>query len=738
MTFYKILFIFFLPIHILFLQFTNAQPLDFQRNRNISVQIQNHSLQYPWAGGLNTPQFSTIDFNGDGIKDLFVFDKTSRKVLTFVNQGTPNQQDYLYVPEYAFQFPALQDWVLLRDYDLDGTEDIFTYSIEGAGVSVYRAKRPSANSLEFELAENRLLYQGANGPSNVLVTRIDLPGIADITGDGDLDILSFDAFGNYVEHYENQSQELTGTAGDSLWFERVETCWGKFTEDNFTNDVVLNSENCEGKSTSKAHTGSTILAFDLEGDKDYDLILGDLSFNNLVLLVNGGTPQNALITEQDPSFPSNDQAVNISIFPAAYAMDVNNDGLQDILAAPNEPKSQSRNQVWAYFNKGTAQSPVFEYQTDNFLIGDMIDVGEGAYPAFVDYNADGLMDFVIGNKGDFDTETQFYANARLTLFENVGTNEMPAFRWVSDDYLQLSEHHLVGLYPAFGDVDGDGDTDMIAGDEAGRLHYFENTAEPNEALQLELHSQEFLTLVPNDYSAVPFLVDIDGDEQLDLLVGTAKGRIFHYRNRTPAGTKTPLFTIEHQKWGDVSVRDFNFSRGSAAPILTALDDTNTPYLIVQNEAGNLSLFEGLDQEVFTLVDNRYSSINEGGRGGLAIADLDSDGQMELLLGSRRGGVSLYSQSLVWSDIEVPSTSSSVHVFPNPCSSTCQIYLDDFFVNAPLAFLLYNIEGKLITLQPIQSDMDSALIIDVTTLPKGIYFFEAQTAKGKQTGKFLVN
>lgn len=738
--------IFCLTFCVLFLlQFLTAQPLDFQRNRNIAVQDQNRTLQHAWAGGLNTPQFSEIDFNSDGIQDLFVFDKTTNKVLTFINKGTSNQQDYIYTPEYVFQFPPLQDWVLLRDYNADGVADIFTYSIEGAGVSVYRGKRTSPNSLEFELTSTRLLFQGTNGLSNILVTRIDIPAIADITGDGDLDILTFDSFGNYVEHYENQSQELTGTAGDTLWFERVDRCWGKFAEDSFTNSVELNSESCNGKSTStsKVHTGSTLLALDIDDDKDQDLLMGDLSFVNLVLLTNGGTAENTIMTEQDEVFPKNDKAVNISIFPAAYSLDANNDGLKDIIVAPNEVKSQTYHQVWAYFNKGTAQNPAFERQTQNFLIEDMIDVGEGAYPAFVDYNADGLMDFVVGNKGNFDIESEFYKDARLTLFENIGSAEMPAFRLADEDYFDMSQHHFRGVYPTFGDVDGDGDDDLIVGNEAGALHYFENTAAPNKALQLELNTLELLTLVPNDYSAIPFLVDIDGDEKVDLLVGTAKGSIFYFRNFTPIEAETPIFSIESEKWGSISMREPTFSRGSAAPIVTTLDDTETRYLIVQNEGGDLSLFTDLQQDTFTLVTQTYSSINEGGRGGLAITDLDGDGNKSLLVGNRRGGVALYSQSLVWDDIEgnENSNNAEISIFPNPCSSLCEIRLEgfhDFPSMSPPVFTFYNIEGKQIRLNSNLSSSHRSLTIDVKHLPKGIYFFEVTTQNQRKVGKLLVN
>ena len=52
-------------------------------------------LKNPWAGGLNSPQFSPIDLNGDGVKDLFVFERGyNGKVLTFINKGIINQLKY--------------------------------------------------------------------------------------------------------------------------------------------------------------------------------------------------------------------------------------------------------------------------------------------------------------------------------------------------------------------------------------------------------------------------------------------------------------------------------------------------------------------------------------------------------------------------------------------------------------------------------------------------------------------
>ena len=44
-----------------------------------------NKLELATAGGLRNARFSNFDFNGDGIKDLYAFDRTSGRSLCFVN-----------------------------------------------------------------------------------------------------------------------------------------------------------------------------------------------------------------------------------------------------------------------------------------------------------------------------------------------------------------------------------------------------------------------------------------------------------------------------------------------------------------------------------------------------------------------------------------------------------------------------------------------------------------------------
>src|SRR4051812_25929207 len=73
-----------------------AQAIGFHRVDTIPVIVNNVPLNNPWAGGINFPLFSEIDLNGDGIHDLFLFDRSNSRISTFINDGTPGVKAWHY------------------------------------------------------------------------------------------------------------------------------------------------------------------------------------------------------------------------------------------------------------------------------------------------------------------------------------------------------------------------------------------------------------------------------------------------------------------------------------------------------------------------------------------------------------------------------------------------------------------------------------------------------------------
>ena len=227
------------------------------------------SAQNPWAGGLNACQFGRVDLDEDGKKDLLVFDRHGDRLLCFMNKGAEGEIRYEYTREFDACFPRLNGWVIWADYDGDGKEDIFTYSKGWAGMKVYR-NVSAIGKPSFQLVASPYLtsWQGG-GEVNLFATDADYPAIADLDGDGDLDILTFGVMGNFIEKHINLSVECYGTR-DSLVFERVDLCWGRVAESEEDNvmylDTCLFGYGLKVLQGGIRHRGATLAVRDLNGD----------------------------------------------------------------------------------------------------------------------------------------------------------------------------------------------------------------------------------------------------------------------------------------------------------------------------------------------------------------------------------------------------------------------------------------------------------------------------------------
>ncbi len=674
----------------------DAQPF-LQLNDSILVKIGGNYIVNPWAGGLNFIQASAIDLNLDGIKDLFVFDRTGNKIRTFINNGTANTVDYKYAPQYESKFPKLHDWALLVDYNSDGKEDVFSYSDLGGGFKVYKNTSSISGGLQFTLVTS-LQYSMYNPPStssmyNLYISSVDIPSIADIDNDGDLDIVTFAITGTFMEYHQNQSMELYGTA-DSLKFEMKNRCWGFAAESPLTNEFTLH-DTCFGNVLNpelppdntisenrggERHSGSCELCLDMDGDNDKDIIVGGISYNNLTMVTNGGTPIASNMVAVDIAFPSNNTStlpVDLTTFPCGYYVDVNNDGAKDLIVSPNAPNtSENFNSVIYYKNAGTSNTPIFQFQQSNLFQDNMIDVGEGAYPVFFDYDNDGLKDLFIGNFGYFAT-TGF--RHQIAQFRNTGTLSHPKFELITRDYAQLSSFGITNMVPAFGDLDGDGDADMIIGSNDGRLHYFENNALPGGAAsfvlsQANLKNSNNRVIDVGDFAA-PQIIDMDNDGKNDLVIGGRNGKIAYYHHIGSATATTPLMDSVTHFFGNVIVNLPGYYTGYSYPFVFKQDGITN--LLVGEESGYIRLYDNIDGNLsgsFSLVDSTFDNIFQGTHTAPSGADINNDGNMDFIIGNYQGGVSFYKG--LSGPVSIGNTDIVVqwdfNVFPNPANSTITI------------------------------------------------------------------
>lgn len=737
----------------------------FERNTSVQVYDKtNNQYTLPWVGGFNHIQVSEIDLDLDGKNDLLTFDRAGNKISTFINQGIPSTIAYTFAPEYKDSLPKLHDWVLFRDYNFDGKMDIFTYSTGGAAVY----KNISQTSLSFQLVTN-LVYSDylpddtTNNPINLYISSTDIAAIDDIDGDGDLDILTFSILGTYVEYHKNLSKEKFGNS-DSLVFELSNKCWGFFAE-NLSNNSVTLDDTCdfnisnpqrlalmnnlieEESYAGKKHSGSTLLTLDLDNNNSKELILGDVSFNNLTALYNSDNTPNftaSYMSFEDQNFPSNNSstlAVDMDIFPAGYYLDVNNDNVKDLLVSNNcYSGCENSKSLWLYLNNGTNNLPDFVFQKNNFLQEKMIELGERTHPVFFDYDGDGLQDMIVGNYGKYDKSTPSLYTSFLSLYHNIGTASSPIYKLIDEDFAGLSTLNLdlisnkpvLGIYPAFGDLDNDGDKDMIIGDYFGNLHYFINTAGAGNTANFVLSQPKYQSIDVGNF-ATPQLIDLNRDGKLDMVIGKENGYFSYYQN---SGTLTvPNFTKITDSLGRVSTLHPNFFRGNSVPCV--VDVAGSYSMFAGSASGNIFKFGNIDGNLsgtFSRLDTNFLKINEGTNSAISISNINNDLFLDMLIGNQAGGVAFFEGKQPIISIEEFDKISNITIYPNPTKENAFINLETNSIqNATID--VFDLLGNTILSQQVN---DQIVKIYTSNVPQGIYLIKFTNNIGNKVFKLVKN
>jgi len=697
-------------------------------NRDTSLTISENGSAFSsaFSGGINAGQFSEVDLNLDGTMDLVVFDKSGNKISPFINDNG----NYVYAPIYRNNFPKVHDWMLLADYNCDGKNDIYTYS--SGGMAIY--ENTSNTSLSFSLVTSLVLSNYGANNLNIYISPVDIPAIADIDYDGDLDILTFSILGGFVEYHKNMAMELTGNC-DTVAFEFSESCWGLFYEG--LNSYILNCPNCQcppivnpnTANSKQKHAGSTLLAIDIDNDNDMDLVLGDVSYNNLNLLINGGDNQNALMVSIDSVFPqnhSNTIAADMHVYPASYYLDVTNDGVKDLIVTTNsQNNSENFESCWLYENAGQTNNPDFNFLQTNFMQSDMIDLGKSAFPTFYDYNNDSLLDLVVGNYGYHVAYNDPISS--LALFENTGTKDIPKYDLIDRDWQWISTVNLntnlnipaLNISPTFGDLDADGDKDMLLGDADGKLHYF-----TNQAGNFNITSPNYFS-IDVGYFSQPQLVDVDRDGLLDIIIGEQDGSVNYCPN---SGTATiAAFDTIIENWGGIDVDTNYISTGYSSPKL--IDSNGVYQLFVGSYTGKIYQFTNIDGNLngqFSPVYSTVANLWDGGKCAFALADINNDNQPEMILGNLSGGIAYFSSDTLLNDTSTTNSlnhkQTNFSIYPNPASNKLTIESNEIGI-----IKIKNLLGK-----TIYKAKKSNYLLEVNTshFANGIYILQLNGMSSK--------
>lgn len=730
----------------------NAQ---FYDQFDCPVNVNGRELAYPFTGGFSNPQFSEFDLNNDGKLDLFIFDRQGNSSMVLLRNDSGSLHPFTLTKAFNRYLPlSLDNFCLLNDFNNDGVVDLFTSGVPIglAGIMLFQGSKED-DKYDFRVRRMGRPDGWQNGLWNklndaqVYVAPTDLPAIIDVDFDGDLDILSFDSGGSYMVYNRNFQVEL-GLSQDTMDLRIDDFCFGKFEESGLSQTIALSdnpalcafspvpfSDPNDVLKSGGAHSGSTVTAIDSDEDQDIDLLLGDLLFNGLVYLNNGGTPNEDWMTSVDENFPSYNISVNMPIFLGSYNVDVDGDGLKDILAAPNSPGLiQDFESIWYYQNRGVGNNQ-FNFVQNDFIQDETIDFGSFTAPVFVDYNADGLMDILVGQGGSLTGKD---LNMSLVLFENKGSKTIPYFELVDDDYLGFSEYITTSINPSpcVGDIDNDGDIDLIIGEWQGRLYFYENIAGPHLPLEFADPIYNYKEINVGT-GARPQIVDFNGDGLMDLVIGEERtngfeitetdefvsGNINYFQNIGTSGNpefnNDILLSPNFNALGRIktSFATDNSVDGGASPFFFNLNGRLN--VVVGSQIGRMVHYEfdsDDPRKQAILVNDFLGFLKEGESSAPSLYDIDNDGQLEVIIGNSRGGLTFYN-----TDIDALTSTKDIttlqntyfSIIPNP--ATDKITIDtDSVLNIEI-INIYNAQGQKFVCNK------SGAQIDISNLIPGVYF-----------------